>query len=128
MKLQDAYAAESNQLGTWQLIGYTAPGTKANSNEYSTTVFKYTGAMTDKASLETTTTQDNAWKAEALAALNDCNKASTWVLKVTGNTNGVTYENTITNASNGSESDCTALTPNFTNIGTKAASTTGQGG
>ncbi|WP_256382325.1 hypothetical protein [Fibrobacter sp. UWB11] len=28
VKLQDAYAGESNQLGSWSLIGYSGPGTK----------------------------------------------------------------------------------------------------
>lgn len=125
MKLQDAYASESNQLGTWQLIGYTAPGTKASSDSYSTTTFTYTGAIDAAAPLtEDGVVKDDAWKADAQVALNDCKKNSTWVLKVTGKTNGVTYENTITNNGGGASADCEALTPNFTNIGTKAASTT----
>ena len=129
MKLQDAYAAESNQLGTWQLIGYTAPGTKASSDSYSTTTFTYTGAISSAEALtEAGVEKDNAWKAEALVALNDCKKNSTWVLKVTGKTNGVTYVNTITNNGGGTTADCEALTPNFTNIGTKAAAANANGG
>ena len=118
MKLQDAYAAESNQLGTWQLIGYTAPGTKASANEYSSTVFKYTGALADTVGLKETgaTAQDDAWKAEALVALNDCKKGESWSIAVTGATTGVTYEGSYSAAD-----DCEALTPNFKNIGTKAA-------
>ena len=120
MKLQDAYAAESNQLGTWTLIGYTAPGTKASADEFSTTVFKYTGGISEAASLETAVTKDNAWVAEALTALNDCAKGKKWVIKVTGKPEGVTYENSL-------DATCEPLTPSFKNIGTKAASTTTGG-
>ena len=41
VKLQDAYAAESNKLGTWELIGYVAPGAKSAGEAGETTNFKY---------------------------------------------------------------------------------------
>ena len=123
MKLQQAYISEAVAIGTWQLIGYTAPGTKASSDSYSTTTFTHTGAIDAAAPLtEDGVVKDNAWKADAQVALNDCKKNSTWVLKVTGKTNGVTYENTITNNGGGATADCEALTPYFKNIGTKATS------
>ena len=120
VKLQDAYAAESNKLGTWKLIGYTAPGTKADDNEFSSTVFKYTGGMNEAVELkaEDAEAQEGAWSAEALTALNDCPSGAKWLIAVTGATNGVTYESSYS-ASN--ESNCDPLTPNFKNIGTKAA-------
>ena len=123
VKLQDAYAAESNQLGTWQLIGYTAPGTKKSADEFSSTVFKYTGGMSAAVELkaEGATAQTGAWEAEALTALNDCPSGAKWSIAVTGATNGVTYENSY---SGQNEANCNPLTPNFKNIGTKAASTT----
>ena len=118
VKLQDAYAAESNKLGTWKLIGYTAPGTKADDNEFSTTSFKYTGAAKDAVDLEKDDGADiaDAWKAEALVALNDCAKGKTWSIEVKGTPNAVSYEGSYSDQTN-----CEALTPNFTNIGTKAA-------
>ena len=117
VKLQDAYAAESNKLGTWALIGYTAPGTKKTADEFSSTVFKYTGGMSEAVELkaEGAEAQTGAWVAEALTALNDCPEKATWSIAVTGATTGVTYENTY------SSEDCKPLTPNFENIGTKAA-------
>ena len=118
VKLQDAYAAESNQLGTWALIGYTAPGTKNSDGTFESTVYKYSGAMTAAVALAETgaTAQAKAWSAKATVALNDCKKDSEWNIAVTGATNGVTYANTYSDQTN-----CEALTPNFTNIGTKAA-------
>ena len=118
VKLQDAYAAESNKLGTWKLIGYTAPGTKQTDDDYKTTSFEYTGAATDDAvDLEKEGGAEiaDAWKAEALVALNDCAKGESWSIKVTGTPDAVTYEGSYSNKDN-----CEALTPNFTNIGTKA--------
>ncbi|WP_256375031.1 hypothetical protein [Fibrobacter sp. UWB12] len=38
MKLQDAYAGESNQLGSWSLIGYSSPGTSAGSDTTKTNI------------------------------------------------------------------------------------------
>ena len=124
MKLQDAYAAESNQLGTWALIGYTAPGTKKSADEYSSTVFKYTGGMSEAEDLkaEGATAQTGAWEAEALTALNDCPSGAKWSIAVTGATTGVTYENSY---SGSNEANCNPLTPNFKNIGTKAAKSEG---
>ncbi|WP_405328384.1 hypothetical protein [Fibrobacter sp.] len=45
MKLQDAYVGESNQIGSWTLIGYTGPGTKVDGQTDSTTTtnFNYGG-------------------------------------------------------------------------------------
>ncbi len=124
MKLQDAYAAESNKLGTWTDIGYTAPGTKQASGSFKSNVFEYSGELasaTDLTSDGAAPTGDE-WKAAAQTALNDCPSGATWKINVTGKTTGVTYENTYSNAS-----ACKPLTPSFENIGTKAASTTTGG-
>lgn len=120
MKLQDAYAAESNKLGTWTLIGYTAPGTKANDGATSSsTNFKYSSSTTEAVDLtETGAAADGGWIATALVALNDCKASSTWTLNVLGKTTGVTYT-----AVYGDKNNCEPLTPSFELIGTKAAST-----
>ena len=44
ISLQDAYAVEGNKLGSWQAIGYSAPGEKkstSGSMTYETTNFQY---------------------------------------------------------------------------------------
>lgn len=60
MKLQEAYASESNAIGGWTLIGYQAPGSSGT----------------------TTTDTKDAWKAAANVALNDCPSGSTWDIEV----------------------------------------------
>lgn len=118
MKLQDAYAAESNQLGGWTLIGYTAPGTKGD-KKFETTNFTYTSTPEWSATVALTeagAAMAGGWIATANVALNDCKASSTWTLDVTGATAGVTYTNTLSDQTN-----CTPLTPSFAQIGTKAA-------
>ena len=120
VKLQDAYAAESNQLGGWVLIGYTAPGTKTSGSQFATTNFTYTSSQDGNYHVALTTdgaAMNGGWVATANVALNDCPSGATWTLNVTGATDGVTYANVISNTS-----DCTPLTPSFTQIGTKAGS------
>ena len=121
VKLQDAYAAESNQLGGWTLIGYTAPGTKGT-KKYETTNFEYSSTPEWDATIALTDAgadMAGGWIAKAKVALNDCKANETWTLDVKGATAGVTYTNTISDATN-----CTPLTPSFSQIGTKAAITT----
>ena len=124
MKLLDAYAAESNKLGTWTDIGYTAPGTKQASGSFKSNVFEYSGDMTTTTDLtaEGAAPTGDEWKAAALTALNDCPATATWTINATGKTTGVTYVNGYSN-----EAACKPLTPSFENIGTKAASTTTGG-
>lgn len=120
VKLQEAYASESNQLGGWTLIGYTAPGTKKSGNEYETTNFSYTSspdADATAALTEAGAAMAGGWIATARVALNDCKANATWTLNVTGKTDGVTYANVMSDVAN-----CTPLTPSFAQIGTKAGS------
>ena len=44
VKLQQAYAAESNAAGGWTLIGYSAPGSVSGTTS-STSNFTYSGAI-----------------------------------------------------------------------------------
>ncbi len=104
MKLQDAYASESNTVGNWVSIGYIAPGaTKASDATGSTTSFTYSGGNAkvtvtcpsgantntegtacEKAEGQTTVTVPaesgsvDGWKATSLAKLNDCKGGSIW--------------------------------------------------
>jgi len=107
VKLQEAYASESNAIGGWTLIGYQAPGSSGK-----TTNFTYTGAV--NANGTTTTSTADAWKAAANVALNDCPSGSTWDIKANMDaTKGtVSFEATL-----GAESKCLTLTPNFKLIG-----------
>lgn len=109
VKLQQAYAAESNAAGGWTLIGYTAPGTNGV-----TTNFTYTGTIDVDGSTANATA--DAWKAAPNVDLNDCaSSGSSWQVKVTpGDGGSVAFDATITESTAGA---CQALTPTFTKIG-----------
>lgn len=107
MKLQQAYASESNAIGGFKLIGYETPGANGV-----TTNFTYSGAV--NATETTTAATPDAWKAVANVALNDCAKSSTWDIKasIAAATGVVSFDATL-----GDETNCLTLTPNFKLIG-----------
>jgi len=136
VKLQDAYASETNALGTWAKIGYAKPGgTNFNYAEDASTLTVTCAAgkaSSDKTKCDddgdvkgvvSTSTYTEAWSASNIADLNECTKGKNWVIAATigQNNNGsgdskvvagtVSYNATI------ASSDCEALTPNFTAIG-----------
>ena len=113
IKLQDAYVSESNTLGTWELVGYVAPGaSSAGQTSPQTTNFTYSGpGITSATSIDANTSVSNAWKADNRVALNDCAiGAGHWAVAISGNANGnsVSYDAT---------TDCDQLTPSFEKIG-----------
>jgi hypothetical protein len=102
--MQDAYFQEKQDVGTWQEIGYSAPGTaKSNKSKYESKVFVYTGA--DKAE----------WVATPVAALIDCareNAADAWKLKATAE--GTPKDVKI--ADNGTAPHCLELTASWSSL------------
>ena len=110
VKLQQAYASESNAIGGWKLIGYEAPGTSGV-----TTNFTYTGTVAEGSAV-TVASQADAWKAAANVALNDCPKNATWdvAANLNATTGVVTFNATLAAAS---KANCVTLTPNFEKIG-----------
>ena len=125
VKLQDAHAAETGAFGNWANIGYIAPGSKTNSNSYSTTVFDYTGAFTNGTKDGTTmvgllSDTTEGWRATAKTALNDCKIGSYWMIvsSKAGNGASLSFTASITDLGNGSDNvNCKSLTANFTNVG-----------
>lgn len=123
MKLQDAHAAETGAAGTWAAIGYIAPGAKQNnsSESYSTTVFDYTNSFIGVDHNTTMVGSINGategWRATAKTALNDCKIQSYWWIKFNKSGDGASLGYTAgIDANGGTATDCTSLTPNFTNI------------
>lgn len=114
IKLQDAYVSESNKLGTWELVGYVAPGAStASQNSPSTTNFIYYGSISAATDISSGTDVTNAWVAKNKPALNDCGAESgNWTIEIKGNSNGnsVSYVADVTAA-------CEQLTPSFKKIG-----------
>ncbi len=121
MKLQDAYASESNAVGTWDLIGYKAPSNneKETSKEASsTTNFSYSNTGISTQTELKGLTNKSGWKAVNNVTLNDCEATKcTWEITLSegDNGNGVSYT-----ATNGAAD----LTPSFDKIGTVTKSGT----
>ena len=131
MKLQDAYASESNALGDWAAIGYVKPG--GTNFTYSGATPEVTcatgsklknGACVDatdeaKAGVSTGAAVEKGWAAANVVVLNDCaastDDAPNWQIDAVIGTAAsakaaVTYTNTV-------NENCAGLTPNFGNIG-----------
>ncbi len=111
VKLQQAYAAEQNAIGSWSSIGYKDPS--GSSTGGSTTNFTYS---------EGESKATDAWMAKSRVGLNDCQVGTVWKM-------GATYTSssgniTFTPGFVGSGDGCTeaGLTPNFNKIGAAAAS------
>ena len=134
MKLQDAYASETNALGKWVAIGYKQPGgsnfTYAG-GDTDPTVTCPTGYTYNKTVSKCQKTEDgktidgdatgaslaDGWTAANNIKLNDCPAQVNWKLSaavgVAATDNGsVTYTQEIVD-----ETNCGGLTPNFKNIG-----------
>ena len=109
VKLQEAYAAEKNAVGTWPEIGYKGPGSNAAAGSSSvSSTFTYAGASA------------GAWVATATVALNDC-QSGVWSVTTEYDSGSITTTADVKdggNATNGAN-NCTApLTPNFCKIAT----------
>lgn len=124
VKLQDAHAAETGAFGNWANIGYIAPGTKTDANNYSTTVFDYKGAFTTGTKDGTTmvgslSDDTEGWRATAKTALNDCKIGSYWMIvsSKSGEGASLSYTASITDLGGSDNVNCKSLTANFTNIG-----------
>ena len=129
VKLQDAYASETNALGKWVAIGYKAPGgtnfTYAG-GDVAPSVTCSAGAYDEASGKckdgETVTSATGAaitdgWTAANTIKLNDCPAQVNWKLSaavgLAASDNGsVTYTQTIVD-----EDNCEGLTPNFKAIG-----------
>lgn len=116
VKLQDAFVAESGTyVGNWTMTGYNMP----QSNN-----FIYTGAIETNTLALSGLQATEGWSATNTAKLNDCPANSKWSISVaeasTENAakgSPIAYTAAIPAAQNGSTSDCSQLTPNFTSIG-----------
>ena len=109
VKLQEAYASEKNEVGSWAEIGYKGPGSNATNSSKSST-FNY--AQGDN---------EGGWAATATVALNDC-KAGVW--SVTTSYNEISTTASVKDGSSDGTTNCeTPLTPNFCKIATSGSCT-----
>ena len=119
MKLQEAFAAENNAVGTWAAIGYKGPGSQnADGSGSVTSTFTYSDNSTDEAGV---------WLATAKVALNECGAngtMGTWTVSTAYASGDVN-----TTAASNNEGACvTPLVPNFCKIATSGACTTASNG
>jgi hypothetical protein len=118
VKLLDAYAGESNQIGSWSLIGYSGPGTSAGTDTTKTNNFGYGGGALKGTGANASVAINAAsgaastlgWIATSLVALNDVTAGSSWTINIAASAQGVvSYTAAIpTNAEK--------LTANFTQL------------
>ena len=111
ISLQDAYAVEGNKLGSWQAIGYSAPGAKqatTGSQQYKTSNFQYDEGEVGEAD----------WTATPLVKLNDCTVNKKWTMKsdFTAGTTGDAGAYQLAFSDAGSDAECTGLTASWDNI------------
>ena len=115
ISLQDAYAVEANAVGSWQAIGYSAPGEKTSEAEagtsqtYQTTNFEY---------IEGVITQAD-WRAKPRVKLNDCAANSDgWKMKSSftagSETDAGNYQ--LSFEDNSSDAACKGLTASWANL------------
>ena len=116
VKLQQAYVSESNVLGGWTMIGYSAPGSSVNASNAKTTNYEYKSSIAAGTTTNTKTSKD--WEATNNIPLNDCAKGGSWsITSVPGAGGTVTFETNITGTG------CEPLTPSYCKIGTTGACT-----
>jgi prepilin-type N-terminal cleavage/methylation domain-containing protein len=110
-KMQQAYIAETSQLGANSAIGYTPPGAPSAVATGSTGNFNY--------SADAPTPSAAVWEAAAVGALNDCSAGSAWVVsaELGDASNAPIYKIQIAGITAPSTAPatgvCGSLTPNF---------------
>ena len=107
VKLQEAYAAENNEVGTWTQIGYKGPGESVAESSTKTASFGYEG-----------TDEKGLWVATNTVALNDCEKGQSWVVKTSYDSSNGAIK---TIAGSTDNTNCVVpLVPNFCKLSTNA--------
>ncbi len=114
MKLQDAYAAEKDTLGTWYSIGYTAPGTVSQGTASTAASSKSTNFSYTETVGETET-----WQASNNSKLNDCAaNTNAWTVTTTKNEeDDAKTLGALKHVAKVSGTGCDVLTPTFEQIG-----------
>ena len=104
VSLQEAFVSEEIAIGSWNLIGYAAPGNSNVSN-----YFKYgQGCITENIDNEDFTENIVGWTARNLASLNSCKENSVWGITLSPSENKKISYGYI-----GTDVNCVTLTANF---------------
>jgi prepilin-type N-terminal cleavage/methylation domain-containing protein len=97
IKLQDAHVALKDMIGSWNSIGFAAPGGGT------TNYFQYSGCISGDISLESTESVIGL-KISSRTGLNDCPAGSLWAVSMTPTGSHVNYQQILSSA------DCLPLT------------------
>lgn len=127
VKLQDAFIAETGTYyGSWNKIGYTAPGQTTAGNKTSatgsTTNFTYSQVGTyddaETATVPAAGSGAQVWKAANRLKLNDCPAAENWNIKLeAGGSAAGAVKYTAYYKDDAAKAACSPLTAAFENIG-----------
>jgi len=122
VKVQLAYVNEKDSTGSWDVIGYQAPGTKSSAWLSATTTFTYADGHSAATTEEISSTAKVGWVAGNNVKLNECAKVTAPTAGSTGSTWTVKYSGTagdagsLAFASTVSGAGCEVLTPSFKTI------------
>jgi len=113
IKLQDAHVAHKDMIGSWNSIGFAAPGGGT------TSYFQYSGCISGDIDLESTETVIGL-KIMSLTGLNDCPAGSNWAVSMVPTGSHVDYHQILSSV------DCQPLTVAWSvgSIGECSAATT----
>ena len=123
VKTQLAYVSEKDSVGSWDVIGYQAPGEGDNAYVKATATFTYADGYSVATTAEIPTSKTVGWKAGNNVKLNDCVKPTTptagtadgvWTVKFNSSTAGDAGSLAFTSTVNGT--GCPVLTPSFSTI------------
>lgn len=95
IKHQDASLIQTNAIGNWKSIGYTAPGERGT-----TANFQYSEGelITESTSIDDLETGRIGWQTTNLSNLNDCRAGNWWTIKISkANDSYINYESLVSN-------------------------------
>jgi len=123
VKTQLAYVSEKDSIGSWDKIGYQAPGEGSGAYLKATTTFTYADGYSAPTTIQIPTAATVGWKAGNNVKLNNCAKPTTptagtadgvWTVKFNSSTAGDAGSLAFTSTVNGT--GCPVLTPSFSTI------------
>jgi len=126
VKTQLAYVSEKDSVGSWDVIGYQAPGEGTGAYLKATATFTYADGYSDATTAEIPASATLGWKAGNNVKLNDCAKpasapaagttTSIWNITFKSTTAGDAGSLAFTSAVDGTGTSCQVLTPSFSTI------------
>ncbi len=112
INMQDAFALERNELGSWTEIGYSAPGKKTHASSYASDNFVYTGEAVTQSNKKNNVS--DALKIQNKVKLDDCAINGYWTMDLTNGTGA--NQGNVGYATRTSSAECDGLAPQFAKL------------